>query len=50
MVLIIEMIQLWLNNVCNHEIWLGNELISKMEETKIPPLSLRGFDQTGKLR
>lgn len=39
-VLIIEMMQLWLNNVFNHEIWLGNELISRMEKTKIPPSSL----------
>jgi hypothetical protein len=29
-----------LNNVFNHEIWLGNELISRMEKTKIPPSSL----------
>ena len=48
-VLIIEMMQLWLNNVFNHEIWLGNELISRMEKTKIPPSSLGGFSQRGEL-
>jgi len=28
---------------------LGNELISRMEKTKIPPSSLGGFSQRGEL-